>query len=103
MTSDTLVDGLPHSDGEKIRIEKVQYANGAIALRGWTEIGEPFATFSVNVVASCEKLKKNQTFMKTWSENEGMLEALQKAGIVGPTLFKVPCGHVEASAVEVLI
>ena len=100
---DTLVDGLPHSDGEKIRIEKANYGNGAIALQGWTENGEPFATFSVNVVERRELLKENETFMKTWSENEGMLEVLQKAGIVGPTLFKVPCGHVEASAVEVLI
>lgn len=103
MTSDTLVDGLPHSDGEKIRIEKAQYGNGALALRGWTEIGEPFATFSVNIPERRDLLKENETFIKTWSENQGMLEALQKAGIVGPTLFKVPCNHVEASAVEVLI
>jgi hypothetical protein len=102
------VEGLPHSDGKRVEVCKTEYRdNGKIALYGIVnddEEGEQdFATFSVNLPEQANRLGKGQTYMKNWSENAGMLEVLQKAGIVGPTLFEVETGFVKAQAVQVLI
>lgn len=35
-------------------------------------------------------------FIKNWSENEGVYEALFSAGVVGPIIRKIPAGYTEA-------
>lgn len=35
-------------------------------------------------------------FIKNWSENEGVYEALFAAGVVGPIIRKIPAGYTEA-------
>jgi len=35
-------------------------------------------------------------FIKNWSENEGVYEALFAAGVVGPIIRKIPAGFTEA-------
>ena len=35
-------------------------------------------------------------FIKNWSENEGVYEALFAAGVVGPIIRKIPAGFIEA-------
>ena len=68
-----------------------RYANNATALRiiaAETERnqllgvfpGEPIAVTTVN--ANDCKLGKNEVLIKDWSENEGMADALAKAGVV---------------------
>ena len=90
------VEGLPHSGGKRVEIRKSAYrGNGKTALYGvMVDEGgeEDFAVFSVNLPAEASKLGAGQTYMKNWSENAGMLEVLQKAGVVGPTLFEVQTG-----------
>ena len=106
-TAEIIIEGLPYTDGKKVRIEKGKYGNGAIALQGFLLYDngeyEPYAKFSTNLPEYTSKLGKNQTFFKVWTENEGMLEILQAANIVGPVLFKVHNGHVDVPVVEVLI
>lgn len=45
----------------------------------------------------------NEVLIKDWSENEGMVEALQRAGVIGPVLDMVPSGYTAASKHELLI
>ena len=67
--------------------------------------GEPVATASVNIVEydMSEKSAKDHTFIKDWSENKGMLQALTEQGIVEPTGVVFPSGFVQAYMVKVLI
>ena len=70
------------------------------------ETGEPVATASVNVVEYPMGgfSERNFTFIKNYSENEGMLDALIEAGIVKDTGVKYPLSQwVEANLVKVLI
>ena len=40
-------------------------------------------------------LQSEEVLLKTWSENEGVLEALQEAGVVEPTGLTYRSGYVE--------
>lgn len=90
--------------GEKCAVQYAQYDNGRLAvqlicLEG--EIpGETMSTPSVNMVDEPTP-PPGHTFFKTWSENEGLLELLQAAGIVQPTKVRVPAGHCVATLVQV--
>lgn len=98
--------GFPHLEkGETLDLYVTRYRdNNKLALLGKiSQTGEDYACFSVNVVEHAHKLKPNQTFIKTYSEGEGNLERLQKAGIIGPVLFWVATGFVTVPAVEVLV
>jgi len=80
-----------------------RYSNGALALQLLTPSGERVCVASVNILSEAHRLGPNQTFIKSWSENEGLLEALQAAKIIGPVLFEVQTGFVTAHAIEVLV
>lgn len=70
------------------------------------ETGEPLATASVNVVDYyfTKENGEHQTFIKNYSENEGILEALVEAGIVEDTNIEWPLSQwVKANLVRVLI
>ena len=63
------------------------------------EDGCPIATASVCIDYD---FNNNETAIKNWSENEGMLEALVKNSVVKDTGKRVPCGFTEAAIVEIL-
>jgi hypothetical protein len=65
---------------------------------GWTE---PWTTASVNLPN--EFLKHNEVAIKSYSENEGVLEALQAAGIVGKPIYYANSGFVSIPICELLI
>jgi hypothetical protein len=46
--------------------------------------------------------RNNQVLIKTWNENEGILEALRDSGIVEDTGKRVKTGYVEAFVCELL-
>jgi hypothetical protein len=71
----------------KVSIRKDKYANNqATALiASNAKTGEPYCTLSVNLVPYSNSIPKNQCFIKTWSENEGMLEQLVDQHIVSLT------------------
>ncbi len=64
------------------------------------EDGMPIATATVNLPDL--PLPPDHVFIKSWSENEGIREALQVAGIIGPTLRKIPTGFVLATVHKLL-
>ena len=75
------------------------YANGSSAIQAISLEGEPI--FKATVTLD-EKPTKGCVFLKGWSENEGVPEALVKAGIVKLTGRKVKVGYCEAIEAELL-
>jgi hypothetical protein len=78
-----------------------QYSNNRTAITLEDADGEPIATATVNLPD--EPLEKDEVFIKNWSENEGMLDVLITAGIIGPVIEEVPTGFVKAQKCKLLI
>ncbi len=69
---------------EPCTVLRGQYANGSIALRlVVATTGEPLATATLCLPGV--ELAEDEVIIKTYSENEGLLDALVAAGIVTPT------------------
>ena len=64
--------------------------------------GEPVATATVNVEGVSEKLPDREVLIKDYSENEGMLEALARAGLVEDTGRRVRTGYVAVPVARLL-
>lgn len=80
-------------------VRKRQYDNGRPALQLIdAEDGSPIATATVNLPDL--PAEPNQVFVKDWSENEGMLNALVAAGVVKPTGQTVRSRFVEVPVCE---
>jgi hypothetical protein len=78
---------------------KRQYDNGRPALQLIdAEDGSPIAAATVNLPDV--PLGRNQVAIKSYSENEGMLDALVAAGVVKPTGQMVRSGYVEVPICE---
>lgn len=77
-----------------------RYGNGSRAITATTLQGEPLFTATV---ALDEMPPKGHVFLKGWSENEGIPEALVKAGIVELTGRTIPTGYCEAIEAKLLI
>jgi hypothetical protein len=88
----------PYIKGEVV-IRKSTYPNGSTALLLDSTNGEPLA---VATVALDVLPDDGNVFIKSWSENEGLLDSLQRAGVVGPVIRSVPTGFVSAQEVKVL-
>jgi hypothetical protein len=76
--------------------------NGSVALEFWDpEEDEPYYRATVNLPQ--EALAPNCVWLKGWSENEGLPEAMEKAGIVRLTGRTAPTGFCHAQEAELLI
>jgi hypothetical protein len=76
------------------------YGNGSIAIQAFSLCGEPEFTATV---ALDEIPGKGKVFLKGWSENEGIPDALINAGIVKLTGRKIPTGFCEALEADLLM
>ena len=88
----------------KCFMEVTEYQNDRTAiLLHELESNDPglVATATVNIPDA--EVGMNEVLIKDWSENEGMVEALQRAGVIGPVLEMVPVGYTAASKHELLI
>jgi len=76
------------------------YAGGNKAIRLIDEDDhEPIVTATVNLVDFNEVMPENVVFIKDYSENEGIVEALAKADIIHPfSVGKTKSGYVEINA-----
>ena len=72
-------------------VSVTKYSNGNTALQLWNEEEGLIATATVNMG---NKLPKDQAYIKDYSENAGMLDALIAAGIVVDILGCAFSGHV---------
>lgn len=84
------------------KIERGQYRGGITALKliHATE-GDPVAVATVNIDGRYPP--EGHVFIKNWSENEGMVAALERAGVVKDTGHKVKVGDVEAHLCKLLV
>jgi hypothetical protein len=85
----------------EVVIQKKQYSNGrpALILLDF-EDGSPYAVATVNLPEL--NLEDNQTFVKSYSENAGMLEFLVENKIVKYTGKQVSNGFVTVDVVELV-
>ena len=84
----------------EVELQFAKYDNGSPAIQAFSLYGEPEFTATV---ALDEIPKPGYVFLKGWSENQGIPEALVKAGIVELTGRKLPTGYCEAEEAKLLI
>jgi hypothetical protein len=83
-------------------VRQSQYANGRTALLLVdAKTGDSIAVATVNLPD--EHIARGEVFIKDHSENQGMLAALEKAGIVRATGETVPAGFVQVPKAMLLI
>jgi hypothetical protein len=91
-----LVTGFKYAPQEGCTVEFAQYAEGGVALILWAW-GEPQCTASVNLTPyGSRRLQADEVWLKGWSENEGVPDALERAGFVILTGEVMPQGLVHA-------
>lgn len=79
-----------------------QYQNGRTAIElNDSSTGEPVAVATVNLPN--EKIADDEVIIKNWSENEGMLATLEKAGVISKPIRTVETGYVEAHVCKLLV
>ena len=79
-----------------------QYSNGRKALELIdTEDGCPVMVATVNIPEAV--LNEGEAIIKNYSENEGVLDFLQKNKIVGPVKREIGTGFVSCPVVDVLV
>ncbi|MEI8194279.1 MAG: hypothetical protein WCI73_00055 [Phycisphaerae bacterium] len=96
-------------DGVKVKfrewdcvLKELRYTNGRTALTLLdAQTRDSVACATVNLPDRA--LGPNEVFIKDWSENEGMLTALEAAGVVRPTGEMVQSGFVAIPKCELLI
>lgn len=84
----------------EVELQFGKYQNSSTAIQAFSLYGEPEFTATV---ALDEKPKEGFVFLKGWSENEGVPNALEKAGIVELTGRKLPNGYCEAEEAKLLV
>jgi hypothetical protein len=90
-----------YTDGE-VELKFGYYSNGSIAIKGYSTDGLHECVFIATVALSTIPAP-GFVFLKGWSENEGLPEALVKAGIVELTGKKIPTGYCEAQEAKLLV
>lgn len=87
--------------GETIEVHPriTRYTNGRLCIELWSEVHEdgfsymePYGKLTVNMPE--DHLNEGEFFVKDWSENEPMVEALKKAGWIESTGREVLSGYV---------
>ena len=85
-----------------VKLQWGKYGNGRKALELVdAENGWPVMTATVNVPEA--QLSEGETIIKNYSENEGVLQFLQKNGIVGPVKREIGVGFVSCPVVDLLV
>jgi hypothetical protein len=88
--------------GNTYDVEFGRYQNNRVAIELVDPItGECGAVATVNIPEA--DLPPGEVFIKTWSENEGILTALADAGIVKKTGKAIPIGWVYADIAVLLV
>ena len=81
-------------------VQVTRYTNGQAAL---VLVGSEHGELIAKASTCCNiEFKEDETAIKVWTENEGMLEALVSAGVVEDTGARVECGWSQAPIVKIL-
>lgn len=87
--------------GETCTVKFKEYDNGRVAIQLLCEDGCPMATATVNFPSV--KVGEGNVLIKTYSENEGMMNALIEAGIIGEPVYRHGMGFVEVPECPLLV
>jgi hypothetical protein len=79
-----------------VQLVKSYYRGGRMALRVTDMEGLPLAILTVNIPQAEHLLKKNEFFVKTWSENAEIAADALKSGLFKNTGSVVEVGNVTA-------
>jgi hypothetical protein len=87
------------------RVEKHRYGNGGVALVLENVNKEPDDYIRATVNVPSVSLSEEQVLIKTWAENEGLLEVLEAAGVVSVEnrAFELDDSYGEAALCRLLI
>lgn len=87
------------------KIVRTSYAHGGATAVLLVDAADesPVITASINVAGVSESLPEDHLVLKTYSEGEGLLEALEAAAIVQDTGKRVQTGFVTAPIVRLLV
>ena len=89
-------------DHYRVYLKKAAYANTRVALLLMsTEDGSQVACATVNIPE--HDLQPGEIIVKTWSENESMLDFLIRNHIVEDTGREIPTGFVRARVCKLLV
>lgn len=83
------------------KVVKSTYSDGSVALVLLDRDGHRLLTATVALEGQVPD--EGNVFLKDWSENAGIVEGLQKAGIVGPVIREIPTGFVNAKEAKLLV
>lgn len=81
-------------------LKQAHYGDGSIALLAFSELGEPLFKLTVCLQEYGQKPRDGHVFIKVYAENEGVLEALQAAGVVGEPVRSMDVGFATDGAYE---
>lgn len=84
-----------------VYLEKQKYANGRIALLLLEMDGSQVSCATCNLPEY--KIQSDEIIVKTWSENEPMLNFLVNNGIVEDTGLDLPAGYCKARVCRLLV
>jgi hypothetical protein len=90
----------PHHVYNNVWLEKQKYSNGRVALMLMNEEGQ-VACATVNLPE--HDIQADEIIVKTWSENEAMLDFLVRNQIVSDTGREIPTGFVVAKVCKLLM
>lgn len=84
---------------------RTYYPEGGATAIYLTDISddEPVATATVNVPEANSQLGIGAVIIKDYSEGEGMMEALEEAGVAADTGKTIPIGFTEAKVARMLV
>jgi len=85
------------------KLVKLRYTNGQNALELITNDQEQESVAIASVALAGEQLAEDEIAIKSWSENEGMLECLFDAKVVSEPIRTVNTGFVVAYICKLLI
>ena len=80
-------------------VEIARYRNGDIALQ---VVGDDGETEYTATVCLAQPAGPGRVWIKNWSENEGVSQAFEKAGLIRLTGETYPAGFTQAELAEVL-
>jgi hypothetical protein len=83
-------------------VKEIYQANNATALYLYTPTGDDIVAVATTCLPD-EKLEADETFLKTWAENEGIMEQLIALGVISEPLTYAQAGYVLVPKVKVLI
>ncbi len=83
------------------QVKLQHYANDRLAIQLITEQGEPVAMATINI--SFVPLAADEVLIKSYEENDGMLECLSEAKIIEPTGMTIRVRHNVAHVCKLLV